>query len=313
MESNENQFFQDSNSTLLNNGGMKDFYHPNGYSEQELNHTIAICVVNFFLCLTALFANFAVIIAIWKSSFLLSPAKILLSSLAVSDLAVGLIAHPLFIAYLLAQIYGANISRTLWVAFNILSTFLSSASLLTVTAIGVDRLLAVELHLRYEAVVTHTRVRWLIFFIWILCGACSTIGVKSLNLYYQFAAPILVTLLVGNFAVYLRLYLIVRRHKSQIQQQQQQQQQEAHSGNVFSMKRFKRTAVNTFLVYVLLICCYTPQCFVAVTLFQSDWQVSHSVEITTGTVVLLNSSLNPALYCWRVREIRSALKQYFCC
>ena len=298
MESNATQFFQDSNSTL-----------QNGYSEQELNHTIAICVMNIFLCLTALFTNFAVIIAIWKSPSLHSPTKILLSSLAVSDLAVGLIAHPLFIAYLLARIYGANISRTLWVAFNILSTFLSSASFLTVTAIGVDRLLAVELHLRYEAVVTHTRVRWLIIFIWILCGVCSSIGAKSLILYYQVAAPILVTLLVGNFAVYLRLYLIVRRHKAQIQQQQQ----EAHSGNVFSMKKFKRTAVNTFLMYVLLLCCYTPQCFVAVALFDRDWWVSHSVEITTGTVVLLNSSLNPALYCWRVREIRLALKQYFSC
>ena len=311
MESNASRPILTSNSTLQNSsGGSENYGHLYGYSDQELYHTITICVVNLFLCFTALFGNFAILLAIWKSSSLHSPANMLLANLAVSDFAVGFISHPLFIASLLRQIQDfSTSSRALWVAFNVLTTFLSSASLLTITAIGLDRLLALQLHLRYAAVVTHSRVRWILIFIWVISGAFSTIGVWSLVLYYQTAAPILVTLLIGNFVVYLRISLIVRRHQLQIQQQKQG----TNYGSTFSIKRLKKTAVNTFIVYILLICCYAPQCFVAVSLFRSAWQFSPNVEYTTGTIVLLNSSLNPLVYCWRVRAIRTAIKKYFCC
>lgn len=313
MKSNTTRPFYASNSTSQNSSGEnEDYCQSDGYSEEEMNHTIAICVVNVFLCLTALFGNSTIIIAIWKTSSLHSPANMLLTSLAVSDFAVGLISHPLFIATLVRQMYDISTSsRALWVAFNIVSTFLSGASFLTVTAIGIDRLLALQLHLRYVAVVTPFRVRWLIIFIWVISGVSSSIGVRSLVLYYQVAAPVLVTLLVVNFVVYFRIYHIVRRHQVQIQQRERQQ--DANNGNIFSMNRFKKTAMNTFLVYILLLFCYTPQSFVAVALFKTSWRLSSKVAITTGTIVLLNSSLNPLLYCWRVREIRTAIKQYFCC
>ena len=309
MEGNVTRSFHISNSTSQNSNGANDFDHPRGYSEQELYLTIAICVANFVLCLTALFGNFAIMFVIWKTSSLHSASHMLLISLAVSDLTVGLLSHPLFIAYLVSRMHEISTSsRTFWVAFNVLTTFLSSASLLTITAIGVDRLLALQLHLRYEAVVTHFRVRLLVIFIWASSSLFSSIGAWSLVLYYQAAAPILLTLLVGNFVVYLKIYFIVRRHQVQIQQQQK-----ASNGNIFNMQRFKKTAMNTFLVYILLVCCYTPQCFVNVALFTSTGGFSESVANITGTIVLLNSSLNPLLYCWRVREIRTALRQKIYC
>lgn len=135
MESNTTYFYNALNSTLRNIRIAKEFHHTKGHYEVRLRCTIAICVVNFLLCFTALFGNSAIILTIWKKSSLHCAANILLTSLAVSDFAVGLISHPLFIANLLMRIrYFSFPPRFLWVSFNVLTTFLTSVSFLTVTA-----------------------------------------------------------------------------------------------------------------------------------------------------------------------------------
>ncbi len=260
---------------------------------------IVICVLNAFLASMALFENTVVILTIWKTSFLHSVANILLASLAVSDLAVGLIVQPLLITYLLSEKHIVNL------LFNIFSYFLCSVSLITVTAITVDRLLVLQLHLRYHAIVTPFRVTWVVIFIWVFTAVATLLSNLNLKLFDTVEVATTISLLVANFAVYLKIYLIVRRHRTQIQQQQQQQQQ-ASNENIFSVTRFKKSALNTFMVYILLLFCYMPYCFALL-----DGGMSRRVYTITLTLVFLNSSLNPLLYCWRDREIRTAIKQLF--
>ena len=275
--------------------------------EQALIYWITICVVNGILCLTTVFGNSAILITIWKTSSLHSATNILLTSLAVSDLAVGLVAQPLFLAIMFSGI------STVYQSFIISSSFLCTASFLAVTAIGVDRLLALQLHLRYEAVVTRFRVKWAVIFIWAFSAMFSSICLWNLSLFLIALPSMCISFLVGNFVVYLRIYLIVRRHQRQIQQQQQQQQQQrqANDENIFSVTRFKKSALNTFLVYILLLCCYMPYA-VYLGMPLAGLMISPSVYITTVTLVFLNSSLNPLLYCWRDREIRTAMKLLLC-
>ena len=48
----------------------------------------------------------------------------------------------------------------------------------------------------------------------------------------------------------------------------------------------------------------------------SPSDVSHITSLRyTATLVLLNSSLNPFLYCWKIREVRQAVKDTLtqCC
>jgi len=71
---------------------------------------------------------------------------------------------------------------------------------------------------------------------------------------------IVINLLAGNFAVYFKMYLIARRHQRQIQHQLQHQQQ-AGNENIARVTRFSKTAFNTFVVYILLLCCYMPYTF----------------------------------------------------
>ena len=281
-----------------------------GFQEEEQLETIALCVVNLFLSCTALTGNVLILLTIWKTSSLHTTANVLLANLAVSDLAAGLVGHPLFVSALLLRFYDPSFSRQLWEDFSISISFLCGASFFTITAIGVDRLLALKLHLRYQAVVTRRRIIWIIISIWAVSGILSSLKSWNPDLFYNALSPLIFTLLVGNFAVYLKIYLIVRRHLLQIRRQEHGWVQKNDS--IFSMQRFKRSALNTFLVYILMLFCYLPYS-VVLERFYSGTTISLTVRHVTTTVVLLNSTLNPFLYCWRIREIKAATKQLIFC
>ena len=223
----------------------------NKYFEQEQNFWVVLCVIHATLCFTAVFGNSTILITIWKTSSLHSVANILLASLAVSDLAVGLFVQPLHIVGILSR------KRIVFLLFNIMGMFVSVASFINVTVIGIDRLLALQLHLRYRAIVTRARVKMVVIFTWVFSGILASAFSWNQIVFYTAPPVIFICLLLGNFVVYLKIYLIVRRHQRQIQHQQQLQQQE-NENNIFRVKRFKKTALDTFLVYILLLCCYIP-------------------------------------------------------
>ena len=68
-----------------------------GTAAEELT-IIANCVVNIPLAFVAFTGNALVLYAVWKTPALRSPSILLLCGLASTDVCVGLIAQPLFIA-----------------------------------------------------------------------------------------------------------------------------------------------------------------------------------------------------------------------
>jgi len=81
-----------------------------------------------------------VLVALRKVSSLHPPSKFLLRNLGTTDLCVGLISQPLYAALLSTVVNGhSNVSHIVAVAVLITSTMLCAVSLLTLTAIRVDR------------------------------------------------------------------------------------------------------------------------------------------------------------------------------
>ena len=65
---------------------------------------IAVAVLNGLLCFAAIFLNSVTIKALRKTLPLPKQLKTLLLSLAVSDLGVGLLVHPLYIALIIMNL-----------------------------------------------------------------------------------------------------------------------------------------------------------------------------------------------------------------
>ena len=127
------------------------------------------------------------------------------------------------------------------------------------------------------------------------------------KLFYKRLPLMSFTLLTVNFATYLKIYLIVRRHQVQIANLELQRQ--GYHGNKFW--RLKKSALNMFIVFIVLVFCYTPRSSVAV-LNKDAFSSAAEVNIITVVIVFLSSSLNPLLYCWQIRELRTAMKHRFC-
>ena len=117
----------------------------------------------------------------------------------------------------------------------------------------------------------------------------------------------------------------IRRCFVAINNKIQAQEEAVQAGNGFSVARFQKNRCPTlFLVHYFLLLCYTPLFIillltskeVLISLVASNNAQSAIAWKLTTTVVFMNSSVNPFIYCWRIRELRVAvkrvLKEIFC-
>ena len=269
---------------------------------------LSLCVLHFIFSPVATFGNILVIRALWKASSMPANIKKFFLSLAVSDLAVGLFAQLMYAIVLrIAADGGHNFDllcpTILTVCFFFL-LLLACASFLNVTAISVDRLLAINLHLRYQELVTSKRIIIALASIWLTSVVTASLSVAVNS---RIATLVVIGEFVGfllTTVAYIHIYSVVRHHQNQIHSQLQQQ-------NAQAMKLFreKKSAFNTVHFYVIFVACYLPHFCSAILLTINSAQNSFMFAFNvTLFFVLLNSSLNPVVYCWRYREIRQIMK-----
>ena len=273
---------------------------------------ITLMVLNILISITATTGNLLVLVTIWRSPHLHSPSNTLLFGLALSDLCAGLVSEPLHIGFqaVLFNNSGKATSCTLVDTLSLTCTSLTVVTLLTVTAMNVDRYLAIYLHLRYEQVVTEKRARKVILCLWFISSVPFVIMVfDPMTSYLVIIITITVCLVIITFA-WIKIYQVVRHHQAQIQDQM------AVASQSFNMARFRNSAISTMLVLVIVLLCYTPflvsKICLTISLNRSNF-VFFEISLT---FVLLNSSLNPFVYFWRQRDLRARAKQLvltFCC
>lgn len=272
----------------------------------------ANCVFNSFLSISAITFNCVTINALRKTSSLSETLKTLLLNLAVSDLAVGLLAQPLNIVLMLKWLQmNATSGPTCptYTAFIFIGILFSAASFFGVMALSVDRFLAIHFHLRYNELVTYKRVVSMVISLWAFSAILSSFTISfSWNITSAIFAPIGVSCLVISTVLYYKIFIVVRRQKRQIrlaQIQQVEQNTEAATNLAVS----KKSAAGAFYVYIVFLICYLPQlCSFAAATFSSEPNTAVKIfSMLSWAVVLLNSSLNPVIYCWKMRHIRRAI------
>ena len=268
---------------------------------------MANLIFNSFLTYTAVMLNIVTIYALHKASTIAKPLKMLLLHLALSDLAVGLFGQPLYISLLVKWLQIETPSCDVYLMLSIYGYVFVSTSFLGMVAVSMERFLAVHLHLRYQELVTHKRVVTVVISIWVFSVLLSSItlwGPRSTR-----DAVSLVIAAVGlilTFVSYIRIYLTVRRHKNQIQSIQIRGEAQSDAMKNFAA-RIKST-VGIFYVYVLFMICFLPSLIssAAIRIFGSSI-VLKRFHLLSVTLIYLNSSLNPVIYCWKIRHVRHAI------
>ena len=272
---------------------------------------LSICVLNALFSFVATIGNLLVIRALWKASSVTSTLKKMFLSLAFCDLAVGLFSQPA-----LAALYGATVNQAASGNYDfdvycpvIISLvmaptfFLVGVSFSMIAAIAVDRLLALSIHLRYQELVTEKRVNFALVVLW-LSNVLGTFVFMELPSHNELLAVIIQVIGLLITVAYFRIYLVVRYHQNQIHGQTQIQNDQA-----MQAARVKKSALNAFYVYIVSLVCFTPNLLAGILLVVDNSRVPTLVAYNASSfLILLNSSLNPLVYCWRYREIRNTVK-----
>ena len=263
--------------------------------------------LNIFLSITACLGN-ALILSALHSVSIYPPTKFFFGCLAVADLCVALVVQPLYVTFLLSHIteVSENVAYYVSESYNVFSWILCGVSLLTSTAISVDRLLALLLRMRYRHVVTLRRVRVVIILFWLISVSFGSIRMSGSDAIFILASITVPLSVVTSIFCYTRIYLRVRHQQAQINSQVSHGR--ANRGGIpLNIVRYKKSVSSISWVQLGLVVCYAPFGIV-LALYVCDAIENDLAWVATLTLVYFNASLNPILYCWKIGEVRKAVK-----
>ena len=271
--------------------------------------SISFSAVNILLSITATLGNSLILVALHKESSLHPPSKLLYRCLATTDLLVGAVSHLLYATYWMSVVNEHwSLCRYAWVTTGVTSYALCSLSTSTLTAISVDRLLALLLGLRYREIVTLRRTYIILAIVCVVCVVAGLFFHLNYRITFWFSLIGLPSCLVISIASYTKIFCALSHHQAQVQDYAQQQPSQP---NALNMVRYRKALHSALWVQLALVVCYVPLLTVEILISLRKVR-SPNLIIFRGIAVVIfyfNSTLNPFLYCWKISEVRQAVKQ----
>ena len=256
-----------------------------------------VIAMNLGSCPVIIFMNTLVIFAIKTRRSLQTNYNILLACLAATDMIVGLVSQPLFIAQEIYSLSGASLADYCYfyktaVFFYI---FPSVESLLMLALLSIERYIAMKFSLRYSSLVTTPRLTIVVFCSWII----SVIPVIF--------HPIPVTRLLAKWFIYVTVmpailiivychttvYFVSRQHMNRIKTEQLPS--EGKTKFLEERKAFKTTSIIIALVFLS---------YVPILTYGILKDILRDIVLSC---VFLNPLLNPFVYCWRKKDLRKVI------
>lgn len=279
--------------------------------DQDLKEAIFLTVINSLFSFTAFSFNAIVLGILWKSRLIRTPSYSVVACLALSDFFVGLFAQPLTLIVNAMSIMG-YFSCTLWVVKEAVSWTLCTVSGLTMALTCVERFLALHLHMHYHTIITKQRLfvvygSFYLFSLFLVLLWLAGANEKAMGV-------VVVVLSSSVLCIYLimqyKILKLVRYHQTRIQQQINVVNMSSNMLNSIELQKYKRSTGTMMLIVFLCIVFYTPfLCTKTLSFIQGyTSRVACAYNITWG-FVYINSTINPCIYCLRMKEIRHFVAQ----
>ncbi|XP_074420771.1 adenosine receptor A3-like [Larus michahellis] len=282
-------------------------------------------------CLVALFATLGNILVIWVvklNSTFQNTTLYFIVSLALADIAVGILVMPLAIVVSL----GISVHFYTCLFMCCLMVVFTNASILSLLAIAIDRYLRVKVPTRYKLITRERRVWWVLGLCWsvsLLVGlvpmfgwnrtesrrfgflSCQFTSVMRMDymVYFGFFIWTLVPLLV-MCALYAEIFYIIRTKLSQ-------GTTNARGAGSFYGQEFK-TARSLALVLFLFAISWLPLCIINfISYFYPEWQIPKSLMYLGILLSHANSAMNPIVYACKIKKFKTTylliLRTYILC
>lgn len=130
------------------------------------------------------------------------------------------------------------------------------------------------------------------------------IYVWSVHLFFIVSGVVVLLFVTISTFSYTVIFRTMQRQQTQVQDVL------GNQNTGLNMARYKKTVFNALWIHFTLVACYLP--FTVITVLITVVGFSKFLfwaEVLTVSLVYVNSSLNPFLYCWKMREVRQAVKE----
>ena len=273
--------------------------------------------ISILLALVTFPGNLMVCLAIVLDPYkeLRTPFNYLLLSLATTDLIVGAFMDPLTAVFHYSEAKKLNLVsyEILHVPFFILTT----ASLLTLAALAIDRYIAVRFPHMYKTKLTAKRALIATAIIWTISIGMSVIYFELgfIPSLFIFANVAVISTFIVLVFVYSSIYkkLISQMKMFDKNKLPKDKTERKEKRNVLQAMR-KDRKINQALVQILIAfaVCYTPACVMIYFLNMCstcNCTLVHWFRDLQFVIVLLNSAINPYLYAFRLPQFRKAFQK----
>ncbi|XP_024130497.1 adenosine A2a receptor a [Oryzias melastigma] len=286
-------------------------------------------VLELLIAVFSVLGNVLVCWAVFLNSNLQSITNFFVVSLAVADIAVGVLAIPF--AIVISTGFCSNFYGCLFIACFVL--VLTQNSIFSLLAIAIDRYIAIKIPLRYNSLVTSQRARGIIAICWALSIAIGLTPMmgwhklpKSANgtcpsglmhclfedvvdmeymVYFNFFACVLIPLVL-MLAIYLCIFMAAR-HQLKLMEVKALHGEKSRS----TLQKEVQAAKSLAIIVGLFAVCWLPlhiiNCF---TLFCPRCHRPHLAILYVAIILShANSVINPFIYAYRIREFRKTFRK----
>ena len=274
-------------------------------SSADLSDTEAIFLasVNVIFSICGILGNVLVCIVVARNRQLHTVTNMFITSLALADLLVCVVAQPLNAVFL----YGLPPNPAYGITRKTFCFVSELASISNLAAVTIDRYIAIVSPMQYQLKVNFKKAFILLCFIWVVSlglGIPSGIdrSVSHITVYYVLALMVIIV------PIYVRIYFIARRQAQVIARQIEFIEKESTSKGEKENIAAK-TIGNVLSVFII---CWLPVIVLPMIFrYHANTRTARRLLKWAQTLALCSSAANPVIYSLRTQIFRKELRKYY--
>ena len=318
MSSNENLIFSYANQTIeicLNRNWSFLVRSP---SSSYVTSSVVACVVNALFCVIGTILNSLVSSIFWKSKKMRKKIPyFMIMVLSSTDLAVVIIAQPLFLLHSLNEILGT--AKCMYaVSYRVAMTSLSGISAVTLFVMNIERYLAITHPIFHRVTVTKGKCLLMSTLCWFVIISLVTVRFISKFVAHVFSLLAFIVCVTSLFT-YLSIYYAGRKSLFKVRSENNAFDANA-TRNFMRFLRELKMLRTYFLIVFLCFVCYLPAAVVFG--LWDQWfdtentrHLAVEIPIWADTFVLMTSTLNCIVFFWANKQLNKEgwklLKRFF--
>ena len=285
---------------------------PQGYLLSQI-------IVGSILATSTVFSNGILLITIYRRKLWQPSVSLLVINLSVCDFLTGMVPGYGSLYYDINLFSGQTREKLLGFRVGLIFAAVTTNIVTSCTIAGMafDRLFAVSSPIQYKMRMTTTKIKVFIVVIWIYAVLFSSLAMAvPPNVFLLLYCHLHVSLpLIVLPVVYWKTYHALHSHNNQVRSMSE--------GNVRDLEQVatalrnrERKFISAFLlVLALFYVTFAPQ-YIAQNMFIARPSLAKKESFrfflyTSNKFLLVNSTLNPFIYAWRIARYRKAFKTIF--